>query len=451
MSAPFLPGGVEGAAPPPFALPGSHFAAALAFFVAGAAGLVVVAPDLAAGAYLLPRVVAVTHLFTLGWITTSILGALYQFLPVALSESIRWPKLAWGTLALHVPGLAIFVTGLLFYTPPAIVAGASLFGAGLLLFALNLGATLRQAGQRDLTWWALASACGFLVLTVVIGWALAANLRWGLMGGARLVALGTHLHVALVGWVLMVMVGVGHRLLPMFLLSHGAGDRRGKAAVALLTAGTALLFALHHVPGSWVRWIPAGLILAGAAAFLAQARAFYTHRRRAALDPGMRLAGAALAVLGAGAALGVVLVATGFDRARLATAYVLLLVLGISMFVAAHHYKILGFLVWLHRFGPLAGRRPVPKVSDLYSARWATVAGTALPVGATALAVGVGIGAPTPARAAALVFAAGAAVQAVQMARLALQRPPADPEAGRRGTTSPQRAAPGAPAEGSPA
>ena len=33
---------------------------------------------------ILPRVVAVTHLFTLAWITTSIMGALYQFLPVAL-------------------------------------------------------------------------------------------------------------------------------------------------------------------------------------------------------------------------------------------------------------------------------------------------------------------------------------------------------------------------------
>ncbi|MGD8319629.1 MAG: hypothetical protein PVJ02_04230 [Gemmatimonadota bacterium] len=52
----------------------------------------VVAPDLAGGPFLSPRVVAVTHLFTLGWITTSIMGALYQPLPVALGESVRWPR-----------------------------------------------------------------------------------------------------------------------------------------------------------------------------------------------------------------------------------------------------------------------------------------------------------------------------------------------------------------------
>ncbi|NJD11513.1 MAG: hypothetical protein FIB01_14130, partial [Gemmatimonadetes bacterium] len=51
-------------------------------------GLAGIAPDLAAGLYPLPRVQAITHLFTLGWITLSVQGALYQFLPVALGRGI---------------------------------------------------------------------------------------------------------------------------------------------------------------------------------------------------------------------------------------------------------------------------------------------------------------------------------------------------------------------------
>jgi hypothetical protein len=426
------PGALGEAAPPPFSLPGGHFAAATAFFLAGAVGLVAVAPTLAAGAYLAPSVTAVAHLFTLGWITTSIMGALYQFLPVALGESIRWERLARVTLWLHACGLAAFVAGLALFTPAAIVAGAALFGAALLLFAANLAATLRRAHARathtaDVTWWALASACAFLVLTVAIGGALAGNLRWGFLGGERLVALATHLHVALVGWVLLVMVGVGHRLLPMFLLSHGADERPGKVAVALLSAGTALLFAQHHAAAPALRWLPASLILAGAAAFLVQARAFYRTRRRKVLDPGMRLAAAGLSVLGAGAALGVFLLATDFSRAPLATAYVLLLVLGISLFVAAHHYKIVPFLVWYHRFGPLAGQRAVPKVSELYSAGGASVAGALLVLGTAVLAVGTGAGLAPLARCGAALFAVGATILAGQMAALARRRP--DPRA----------------------
>ncbi len=104
-------GPMTGAAPaaagphvPPPLLPGEHFGAGLAFLLAGSIGAVFVAPDLARGLSLAPTVVAVTHLFTLGWITTSIMGALYQFLPVALGTPIGSVRLAHASFGLHVAG-----------------------------------------------------------------------------------------------------------------------------------------------------------------------------------------------------------------------------------------------------------------------------------------------------------------------------------------------------------
>ena len=420
---PIAPGiGAGAASAPPFMLPGEHFSAALVFLLLGAAGLIVIAPELAAGAFLSPRVAGVTHLFTLGWITTSIMGALYQFLPVALGKPIRSQRLAHVTFALYVPGLATFVAGLLFTVPTLIVAGAVAFGCGVLIFVGNLGATLRASKRRDVTWWALAWADAFLLVTLVLGLALAGNLRWAYLGDARLTALGVHLHVALAGWVLLVMIGVAHRLLPMFLLSHGAGDRFARAAVALVAAGAGALAVLHHAPALLSHWLPAGLIASGCVAFLLQARAFYAHRHRPALDPGMRLAAAALGML----AIGVVLawpVVLGAASPRLMTAYVLAVVLGITLFVAAHYYKIVPFLVWYHRFGPLAGKRPVPRVSELYSARVATLAGAALVAGAAGITATVALGAADAARIAAAVFTIGVALEAVQMLELGRIRP----------------------------
>ncbi|HEX6308144.1 MAG TPA: hypothetical protein VFZ69_08155 [Longimicrobiales bacterium] len=408
--------------PPPFVLPGEHFAAALVFLVAGAAGAVVVAPDLARGFFLSPRVAGVTHLFTLGWITTSIMGALYQFLPVALGEPIRSVRLAHVSHALYVTGLAAFVGGLVLAESWFMLAGAATFGTGILCFVGNLGATLRIARRRDVTWWALACAAFFLTVTLVLGLALAGNLRWGYLGGGRLSAIGVHLHVALAGWVLLVMIGVGQRLLPMFLLSHGAGDRFAKAAVALVAAGAGTLAFLHHAPPLVSRWLPAVLIASGCAAFLLQARAFYARRHRPVLDPGMRLAAAALSILGVALVLAWP-VMLSLVPARVASAYVLAAVLGISLFVAAHYYKIVPFLIWYHRFGPLAGKRAVPRVSELYSAVAARVAGAGLVFGAIGLAAAVALGAAGAARAAALVFAAGATVEASQMVMLWRKRP----------------------------
>lgn len=414
--------GLAASKAPPFLLPGEHFAAATMFLLCGAAGVIVVSPELAAGVYPAPRVVGVAHLFTLGWITTSIMGALYQFLPVALGEPIRSVRAGHIAFALYVPGVAAFVLGMVTGAVPVMLAGAAALGAGVLVFAVNLGATLWGAAHRDVTWWALAGADLYLCVTLVLGLALAGNLRWGYLGSARLTALGTHLHVALTGWVLLVMVGVAHRLLPMFLLSHGAKEWFAKAAVGLLAAGAAMLTVGHHGPPIVSHWLPALLLGLGLGAFLLQAREFYQHRHRPVLDPGMRLAAGALAILAAGLLLAGVAVFTP-GSSRSSTAYVVVIVLGISLFIAAHYYKIVPFLVWYHRFGPLAGRQSVPRVNQLYSARAATVAGTLLVLGTATLSAAVIVGNAAAARGGAMLLAAGVGVEAVQMSALARRAP----------------------------
>jgi hypothetical protein len=408
---------------PPFVLPGSHFGAALLFWLVGAAGLVWVAPDLARGLFPLPRVAAVTHLFTLGWITTAILGALYQFLPVALRTPIRSQRAAWLTLALYVPGLALFLAGFLAARFPVMLTGAVLFGAGLLIFAGNLTATLMRARERSLTWWALAGATVFLVATVVLGASLAANLEYHYLAEKRFLALGVHLHVALAGWVMLVVVGVGQRLLPMFLLSHGAPEWPGAVALGMLASGTTLLLALHHGLNAFTIPLIATLMAGGCAVFLFQAFLFYRHSRKPALDPGLRLAAGGLTLLLLGLLLVPGYLLHGLTLPRLATGYVTALVAAFSLFVAGHFYKILPFLVWFHRFGPLVGRREVPKVADLYSARWGNTAAALLVAGAVGLVGSILFGVTETARPTAGLFAAGALILTLQMLAIARRRP----------------------------
>ena len=92
----------------------------------------------------------------------------------------------------------------------------------------------------------------------------ATNLATGIAGVARFDLLVVHVHLALVGWVMLVMVGVGHRLLPMFMLSHGASERPARVAVACLAGGCALLALpfgrVAHVIAAFVIW-PAVIVL----------------------------------------------------------------------------------------------------------------------------------------------------------------------------------------------
>jgi hypothetical protein len=257
-------------------------------------------------------------------------------------------------------------------------------------------------------------------VTVVLGASLAGNLRWQYLGANRLLAVGVHMHVALGGWALLMVIGVARRLLPMFLLSHGCNERPGAAAAVLVGCGAALLALFHHAPGPLVVHVAAGLLAGGTAAFLVQCALYVRHSHRPGLDAGLRLAAGGMTFLAISVALGIAALLTGFASARLNGAYGAALVLGgFTLFVAGHYYKILPFLVWNHRFAALVGSgRRIPRVADLFDVRTANVAFVLLAGGAAGVVVATGAGAPALARVAAVVFAAGATTEIVQMLKL---------------------------------
>lgn len=416
--------GSAAAQAPPFRVPGQHFAAALGFLVLGGAALAWKAPAVAAGAFVDPGLVAAVHLLTLGWISTSIMGALYQFLPVALGAPVRWLRVADLTFVAWTGGVAAFVAGLAGGLPGLRLGGTVALGAGILLFAANLAATLSGAPRRGLTWWCVAGATASLLGAWVLGALLAVNLSTGMLGATRLTVLAVHLHVAAGGWVLLTMIGVADRLLPMFLLSHGAGDAAGKAAAALVAAGTAGLLLSEHLLPVGVLPVALGLQAAGAAAFLFQTIRHFRHRRRPRLDPGMWLVAAALVLLGLAVAVGAIALVAGTPDGRLLVAYGALLVPGgLGLFVAGHYYKIVPFLTWFHRFGPVASEREVPQVTELFDHRVAHAAGLLLVAGVAGLATGALLGRVDVGRIGGVAFGAGALVEGAQMLSIARRRP----------------------------
>ena len=408
------------ASAPPLILPGEHFAAALAFLVLGAIALIALAPELAHGVFFAPRVVAAVHLFTLGWIMLSIFGALCQFLPVAVGRRLRFQALAHVTFVLQVLGTAGFVTGLFVADRALIIAGATTLSAAFVLFASNLAATLALVRERSLTWWALAGACVFVVVTPVYGVLLQLNIEQSL-GIHRFHVIAVHAHVAIVGVVLMTIVGVAHRLIPMFLLSHGASERPAWIALALLFSGAVLL----ALPLGGIALDAVGGVLSagGVIAFAVQAVLFARARKRRAIDAGMRLAAAGMFGLLAATVIGPFAFARGLGDLHLLVAYFWVLLGAIALFIAGHYYKIVPFLIWYHRFGPLVGTRKVPKVAELFSQRAAGINAMLLVTGYAGLAFALGFGSVVLARGFASVFALGVLVEVVAMVRIARRRP----------------------------
>ena len=401
-------------------LAGEHFAAATLYLVAGAIGLVWIAPDLAAGVYLSPRVAGVTHLVTLGWITMTIFGALYQLLPVALDAPVRWARLGHVSFAVFAPGVGIFASGVASGSLVVRQVGIALVAIGVLLTVGNVTATLRRARRHDATWAAIALAITFLTSTLGIGVILLHNLHTGFLAAARVHVLAVHLHVAIIGWALMMIVGVSHRLLPMFLLAHGADVRWTGRSLSLLAAGVPVLAVGIIMQLTPVSWAGVALLELGFACFIRQAYAFYRARAKRTLDIGMLFAATAIGFQVVSALLGVAVLAAG-GQGRIATAYVTIGLLGgIVLFIIGFFYKIVPLLAWTAHYRGRMGKERVPTVAETLSMPVARAQLVLMASAIVLLGLGIGFGSPAVTRCGAVLFLAGVLLFVSQITRVAM-------------------------------
>ena len=420
-------GGPIGVAPSPspssVVLSGEHFAAAMLYLVAGAIGLVWIAPELAIGAFASPRVVGVTHLFTLGWLTTTIFGALYQLIPVALGAPLRSVRAGHASFWTFVPGVALFATGIAASLTVLHHVGIALITIGIVLAVTNVASSLPSARSRDVTWAAVVIALCFLSTTLVLGVVLLHNLHTGFIAEARMRVLAVHIHVALVGWALIMIAGVSHRLLPMFLLSHRANTQWTSRALALLGSGVlALCVGLDtRVPA--IAWAAVVLLQAGVGCLVWQAFSFYRARVRRRIDVGMRFAGTGLGFLVLSALIGAAVLALGLAHPRLVTIYVMLGLLGgIVLYVVGFFYKIVPLLAWTVRYRNLLAKGTAPTVAATFSSKVAHVQLACMTLGVIALTGGTAAASVHVVRAGAGIYFAGVLLFVSQIVRVAVGR-----------------------------
>ena len=347
--------------PPPFALPAAHFLAALVWLAVGASGLIVVAPVLARGGFLDPRVLAVVHSFTLGVITTTIFGALYQMLPPLLGVSVRSVRAAALGLGFLAAGTLVLVTGLWH-------ARASWQGAGWVLVAGAIGCaswTLlpqrRRAPQGKVTGLYISAGHSALGLAFLLAGArIGEGLGWWHV--ERLGALAAHFHLAALGFATLTAVGVSSRIVPMFLATDRAPQWPLRWIGPLAGIGL-LVFSIGQLAGSRPASLAGAALLALAmAGYLALVATWFRYRTRP-LDPALGFIATAFVGLGATVSLGLAVLQTGAGPglARGLAAYAVMAVLGwLVLLILGVYYRVIPFLVWLNLGGAsAAGRDPV--------------------------------------------------------------------------------------------
>lgn len=355
----------------------SYFAVALAGLVAASIGLVAAAPDLAAGGLLAPRVVLATHLVALGFLPFAVTAASFHLLPVLLRNSAAHPRLLVAALPLLCGGLLV-APGVAYDHDPLAWTGAALLAVGLAFVLEELvGLAARAPRNRTL----VASRVGVVLVSLHVAAALVLGAAMVHSGVGRWPLV--HLHLAIVGWLALLIVSVGRTLGPMLALAPTEPTRRVPVLELVLTGGLWLLLA--GLAGGW-RWASAvgGAVCLLALAAFGRTMVRVARERRLPLEPPLAHLLAGVIFLAQAAALGFAMLGGAVSLVRGLPAYVVLLLLGWGAGVTLGHLgKLLSLSLWV--WWPPG---PRPKQEHLYPRRLGLGSAAAFSAGVELVAVG---------------------------------------------------------------
>lgn len=387
---------------PSFSLPLRFFLLGCAALVAALGGVGLAAPELASGTPWSPALLALTHLFALGFMLSMIMGAAYQLVPVVLFATIRHEALGKLGFWPYAGGVAAMVAGFWSWTPALLAVGGTLVALGFGIFLLTLALSLARGAEWSEVGGAFLASLGAMLAAVTVG--LVRLL--GFVAPERVPAipnaLSAHASLATLGCASLLIYGVSYRLVPMFAVGHESlGLARPVLLLGGLGVGAIAAGSLAQVPLAVGLGMGAAAI--GAGLWAIDARRMFRTRARRRLDAGMTYAAVAVAyllvALGMGLALAWGAVPPGVSTGRWAIAFAVVGLVGwIGFSIVGYFHKILPFLAWYHRYSGLVGKRKVPLIRDLFDERstwvgfWASQLGLGLLAASLLVGNGPGIG-----------------------------------------------------------
>lgn len=323
--------------------------------------------------YFNPGALAITHLMALGWGTMVILGASHQLVPVLIEGKLYSNPLAYSSFFFAALGIPLLVWG--FYTSnmgwPS-QAGGILVNLAIVAYLLNLGMSMLRNGKKSVYATFILTAVSWLLLTTLVGLLLVLNFRHALLSSHSLTYLPLHAHMGIVGWFLLLVIGVGARLIPMFLISKYTNEKLLWAIFTCLNLGLGLFIAselcVHHqIPVI----IPLLLVAAGILLFAFYCRKAYQQRIRRRVDEPMKVSLLSIAMLMLPLVF-LLLFMVGLFYSGGQNELVLLYGFGIffgwlTALILGMTFKTLPFIVWNKVYHLRSGKGKTPNPKELFS------------------------------------------------------------------------------------
>jgi len=310
--------------------------------------------------------VALVHMITLGWLTLIMIGAFYQMVPVLVGGHVPWNHLSRINFYSLISGILTLISGFLFWKMILLKSAAVLLLVSFSLFITQiLTALFRVKANRPVVYamrasvicLTLAVTAGITMIGVLYGW-------WGFPLDEYSLKY-IHITLALLGWITLLIFGVSFHVIPMFYLTKAFPDRIGYTIVTLI-----LLSIVSLVIGFGMKLNGTRLVVAGIPAFIGVILYVFTlfslirNRQRKMVDSTFRFWQLGLTCL-IPAFLLITVDPFRWDE-TFGYLFAITFLIGFACSVTnGMLYKIVPFLIWLHRFSSLVGKIKTPAMKDI--------------------------------------------------------------------------------------
>lgn len=339
-------------------------------------------------------------MMALGWGTMIILGASHQLVPVLIEGRLFSNGLAYASFVLAATGIPMLIYGFFSFDMgwPA-QCGGELIITAIICFLMNIGISIIKSKTESVHAIFVFTASVWLLLTALIGLLLIYNFQYHFLPDDSIEYLPLHAHLGVAGWFLLLIIGVGSRLIPMFLISKYSNVSILWWIYSLINAGliTFIIIFLNNLRRQFFS-IPILLITTGVLLFACYCYRGYKERIRKKVDEQMKMSLLAVIMM----ILPIIflvfiillLLITSSENINLIIAYGFVIFFGwITAIILGMTFKTLPFIIWNKVYHHLAGKHKTPNPKDLFSAgvfKWMSlsfIAGFALFVCAVLLKI----------------------------------------------------------------
>lgn len=325
------------------------------------------------GHFFHPHLLAITHAMALGWGTMMILGASHQLVPVLTESRLYSIPLAYVCFASAAIGIPLLLYGFYIFNMgwPARWGGA-LIVFSILCYLINIAGTITKNKTENVHAVFVFTAALWLLLTTGLGLALVYNFSYPIFSKNSLAYLPLHAHMGIVGWFLLLVIGVGSRLIPMFLISKYSNPGLLWLIFILINAGLLIFLLLFlFYPTAIFYLIPVVIVLAAIVLFGFYCFQCYQQRIRRQVDEPMKTSLLAIVLILLPLLVMLIILfmlVQNSMETRLLLAYGFVIFFGwITAIIFGMTFKTLPFIVWNKVYHQKAGLGKTPNPKDLYS------------------------------------------------------------------------------------